>query len=87
LGRVLGLEDIRITPRRPVPACIVERRFAEPIARAEDIQGTLALLMAKAGALLEQRGEGGRAFEASFFRADGAVRRIAVETGRPTRDP
>ncbi|MFX6899717.1 hypothetical protein ABTH92_21325, partial [Acinetobacter baumannii] len=41
----------------------------------------------KAGALLEQRGEGGRAFEASFFRADGAVRRIAVETGRPTRDP
>ncbi|MBN8940734.1 MAG: DNA polymerase Y family protein [Rhizobiales bacterium] len=87
LGRVLGLEDIRITPRRPVPACIVERRFAEPIARAEDIQGTLALLMAKAGALLEQRGEGGRAFEASFFRTDGAVRRIAVETGRPTRDP
>ncbi|WP_342778666.1 DNA polymerase Y family protein [Phreatobacter stygius] len=86
LRRVLGAEDIRITPCRPVPACIVEQRFAEPIARAEDIEGTLAALMARAGALLEQRGEGGRAFEASFFRADGAVRRIAVETGRPVRD-
>jgi protein ImuB len=86
LRQVRGLEDIRITPRRPVPACIVERRFAEPIGRAEDIEATLALLMAKAAEILEQRGEGGRAFEASFFRADGAVRRIGVETGHPTRD-
>ncbi len=28
-----------------------------------------------------------RKVEAVFFRADGAVRRIAVETGRPVRDP
>lgn len=86
LQRALGQEDIRITPRRPVPACIVERRFAEPIGRADDIEAALAMLMRRAAALLEQRGEGGRAFEASFFRTDGIVRRIMVETGRPERD-
>lgn len=87
LRRTLGLEDVRIVPRRPLPACIAERRFAEPIGRAEDVEGALAMLVDDVALMLEARGEGGRAFEASFFRADGAVRRIAVETARPSRDP
>jgi protein ImuB len=37
--------------------------------------------------VLEKRGEGARCLEAVFFRADGAVRRIAIETGAPTREP
>jgi len=37
--------------------------------------------------VLERRGEGARRLEAAFFRADGEVRRIAVETGAPTREP
>jgi protein ImuB len=86
LRRTLGREMGPVTPRRLVPACSVERRFPEPIARAEDIEATLAELVAEAAGLLMQRREGGRAFEASFFRADGAVRRIAVETGRPARE-
>lgn len=86
LKRARGQEDIRITPCRPVPACIVERRFAEPIGRTDDIEAALAMLLRRAALLLEQRGEGGRAFEASFFRTDGIIRRIAVETGRPVRD-
>jgi protein ImuB len=84
--RVRGLEDIRITPRRPPPDCIVEQRFPEPIARMEDIEGTLVCLVVEAAGLLEQRGKGGRAFEAVFYRTDGLVRRIAVETVRPLRD-
>jgi protein ImuB len=86
LRRTLGREAGLVTPRRLVPACSVEQRFAEPIARTEDIEATLADLVARAADLLMQRREGGRAFEASFFRADGAVRRIAVETGRPARE-
>ncbi len=87
LHRILGFEDLRLTPRRALPECIVERRFAEPIARNSDVEGALLSLMEKIVAMLEQRGEGGRAFEASFFRADGAVRRLLVETGQPSRDP
>ncbi|MDQ0512037.1 protein ImuB [Angulomicrobium amanitiforme] len=86
LNRTLGHEDIRIVPRRPLPAAIAERRFAEPIARAEDIEATLALLVDDLALMLEARGEGGRAFEAAFFRADGAVRRLTIETARPSRD-
>lgn len=86
LARVLGREDRRITPFRPLPACVVEQIFAEPIARSSDIEATLQLLVTRAAAILETRGEGGRAFEASFFRSDGAVRRIDVGTGRPSRD-
>jgi protein ImuB len=37
--------------------------------------------------VLESRGEGARMLVASFFRADGQVRRIAIETGKPLRDP
>lgn len=86
LRRMLGQEDIRIRPRRALPAIAVERRFAEPIGRTEDIEATLEGLTREAIEVLASRGEGGRAFEASFFRADGAVFRLAVETGRPSRD-
>jgi protein ImuB len=86
LRRVLGREDIRITPRRPLPACVVDRPFSEPIARVEDVERTLGELVGEAACILEQRGEGGRMFEASFFRTDGAVRRITVATGRASRD-
>lgn len=87
LRRTLGLEDQRITPLRPPPAYIFEQRFAEPIAHAEQIERSLFLLIGRAAKQLEDAGQGGRAFEANFFRTDGAARRIAVATGRPSRDP
>lgn len=87
LERVLGRDDAPISPRRPVPDFLAEQRFAEPIARHETILGVVAGLAGEVGALLERRGRGGRRFEAAFFRTDGAVARIAVETGRPLRDP
>jgi len=86
LDHVRGRAKATLQPHRPIPVCTAERRFAEPIARAEDIEATLAGLTAEATDALGQRREGGRLFEASFFRADGAVRRIAVESGRATRD-
>ncbi|HVY87980.1 MAG TPA: DNA polymerase Y family protein [Hyphomonadaceae bacterium] len=87
LRRVLGSVEPPFTPRRIVPTLWAERRFAEPIGRAEDVEAVLADLGREATEKLVERREGGRVFEASFFRADGAVRRIAIETGRPMRDP
>lgn len=86
LARVLGETDHPLSPDRPAPELMIERRFADPIARSEDIDATLAGLARGLSRQLERHGLGGRRFEASFFRADGAVRRIAVASGRPVRD-
>lgn len=87
LARVLGEEDIRIVPRRALPALRVMRRFAEPVARTDHVLTALADLAAEAEERLRERGEGGRCFVARLFRSDGDVRRLAIETGAPARDP
>lgn len=87
LARVLGEEDVRITPRRVPPALFVMRRFAEPIAATGYVLATLEALAREAQTALRERGEGGRRFAASLFRSDGETRRLFIETGTPTRDP
>ena len=87
LARLLGHEDVRITPRRAPPEIEVEARFAEPVAQTEAVLATLAELVGKAGIRLSERGVGGRSFAAALFRSDGHVARLAIETGQPTRDP
>lgn len=87
LHRLQGILPAPLTPRRAAPMLWVERRFAEPIGRIEHIEAALAELVHEACTRLFETREGGRVFEASFHRADGAVRRIHVETGRPVRDP
>ena len=64
-----------------------ERRFAEPIARTEQVLQVLVDLMTEAAAVLQEQRMGGRRWEARLFRADGHVHGLRVETGRPTRDP
>lgn len=86
LRRVMGLAETPLTPLRVVPDVWVERRFFEPIGRTEDIEAVLHELAQEAGARLAERREGGRIFEASFYRTDGAIRRVLIETGRPMRD-
>lgn len=85
LTRILGREDARVTPLRPLPDCMVERRFAEPFLDLAAIEAVLRPLIAEAMGLLEKRGQGGRAFEARFFRTDGVVRALYFETGAPSR--
>jgi protein ImuB len=87
LQRTLGREDIRITPLRAPPAMVAERHFPEPLADMDSLLGVLLRLAGDVAGMLERSAEGGRSFEAVFFRADGAVRRIAVETGAPLREP
>ena len=87
LACLLGEEDVRIVPRRGLPAISVEARFAEPVARTDDALATIADLAGQAAAALTERALGGRRFEAALYRSDGHVARLAIETGSPTRDP
>ena len=87
LAGLVGLVHHPISPRRRVPAVLAERIFCEPVSRRDAIEATLAALLTDLAAILERRGEGGRLFEAVFYRVDGFVRRIAVATTRPNRDP
>jgi protein ImuB len=83
LDQALGRADVPISPRKPVPDYLVERRFAEPVATDAVITATLVALAGTLMPLLEQHGAGTRRLEAAFFRTDGAVRTIVVETGQP----
>jgi protein ImuB len=87
LMRVLGEENIGITPRRAARSCTAERRFAEPVTDVESALATLGRLAGQVAESLERRGEGGRAFEAGFYRTDGEVAQLWVETGQPVRAP
>ncbi len=86
LDRTLGRAASPISPRNPMPDCMAERRFAEPVTSDEMIETTLLALAASLGGMLEKRGLGARMVSASFFRVDGKMRRIEVETAQPTRD-
>ncbi|WP_375307818.1 DNA polymerase Y family protein [Bradyrhizobium sp. A11] len=83
LAHALGQGDAPISPRKPLPDYIVEKRFAEPIATDTMIAMTLSRLADTLIASMEKQGKGARRLEAAFFRTDGVVRAIMVETGRP----
>jgi protein ImuB len=82
LEQALGQGDAPISPRKPLPEYIVEKRFAEPVATEAVISATLAGLARTLVVAMERQGKGARRLEASFFRTDGAVRIVTVETGQ-----
>jgi protein ImuB len=87
LDHALGQAEKPISPRITLPDYSAERIFAEPLVAEDAILETLRGLAASLAALLAERGEGARRLEATFFRADGKVRRIAVATASPIRHP
>ena len=87
LDRALGREAEPLQPRTPVAPYVAEQRFAEPIAREDDVLHVIEKLALRLAPMLERRGEGARKVELALFRTDGVVRRIAVATSRPLRDP
>ena len=86
IRRILGEEESPLIPRVIAPPMRAERRFAEPVARTDFALEVLGELAGEAMNALAQAGEGGRRFEARFFRSDGQVLRLAIETGQPSRD-
>ncbi|WP_423867311.1 Y-family DNA polymerase [Bradyrhizobium sp.] len=83
LEQALGQSDAPISPRKPAPDYIVEKRFAEPVATDGVISATLSRLAGMLVKAMAQQGKGARRLEAQFFRTDGAVRTILVDTGQP----
>jgi protein ImuB len=86
LDQALGREEESIVPRLPLPSYLVEQRFPEPIAREEDVLGTIRHLASELARVLERRGAGARRLQAALFRTDGKVQRIEIGTGEPVRD-
>lgn len=86
LDAALGRAEVPISPRRPLPAYRAERRFAEPVTAEETLLSAVKTLAGRLAKNLEERGEGARMLQAVFFRADGSVRSLVVETGVPLRD-
>jgi protein ImuB len=83
LEQALGQSDAPISPRKPLPDYIVEKRFAEPVATEAVISATLSGLAGMLVTAMAQQGKGARRLEARFFRTDGVVRTIRVDTGQP----
>ena len=83
LEQALGQGDAPISPRKPLPDYIVEKRFAEPVATEAVVAATLSRLAGMLVLAMDRQGKGARRLEAQFFRTDGAVRAIAVDTGQP----
>lgn len=86
LRHLLGEAAKPMIPLVPLAPIFAERRFAEPVARTEYALAVLGELAAEAARQMEKSGEGGRRFEAIFFRSDGLTRMLSVETSQPTRD-
>ncbi len=86
LARILGEQDIRISPFRCSAPFVADRILLEPISTSEDIERVLSDLLVDVADQLDQRGQGGRSFEAAFYRIDGLTRRVVVQTSRPLRD-
>ena len=87
LDGLMGRAKSPITPRFEAPAYVMERRFAEPISRMEDVRGVIAELAVDLCAMLDLHAEGARQLEASLFRVDGVALGIAASASRPLRDP
>ena len=90
LDQALGREDEPITPRLPVPAVVAEQRFAEPIAREDDVLGTIEHLAQRARrACWSGAAKARGCLQVALFRTDGKVhphrgrhRRAAARSAR-----
>jgi protein ImuB len=87
LEQALGQGDAPISPRKPLPDYIVEKRFAEPVATEGVISATLSRLAQMLVVAMDRQGKGARRLEADFFRTDGVVYAITVDTGQPVTRP
>jgi protein ImuB len=87
LDQAAGRLDEPISPRRPVPALIVERRLVEPILSETDVLQVVQSLAEGLAQGLDRRGEGARGLDLALYRVDGKVERLSVGTSRPLRDP
>ena len=87
LDVLLGRARDPISPRFEAPPFVAERRFADGIARREDIEATILALAHDLCGLLARHGEGARRLDVALYRVDGVVKHLFAGTSRPLRDP
>jgi protein ImuB len=87
MDQALGQVEEAISSRLPVPELMAERKLAEPIGRAEDIEILIERLARRLCDDMEKRGAGARNIDLALFRMDGKVVRLGVGTSSPVRDP
>lgn len=86
LGRLFGGEPETFKSLHEPPRFSARIGWAEPIGRTEDIAAAIGDLAARLAGELERAVAGARACELLLFRVDGEVARLAMSTGRPSRD-
>jgi protein ImuB len=86
LAQALGERAEPISPRRPAPAYLARRVFAEAIIEAEAIVQALETLVAGLCRELEAASAGARRIELTCYRVDGSLERLQLGTSRPSRD-
>ncbi|MFZ1107114.1 MAG: DNA polymerase Y family protein [Rhodomicrobium sp.] len=86
LDKAMGLAPEAIEFLQP-PTPFVERmRFAEPVSAPEDLERVAHKLLHGLCVRLQAKRQGGKLFEASFFRSDGGVATQSIKTALPVRD-
>jgi protein ImuB len=83
---IAGDAQLHLTPERVAPPVMAEQVFPEPLLHQQAIDGCLSFLLSHVAHQLTTRARGGHVFAAQFFRVDGRVVTLRVETSKPTRD-
>ncbi|MCB1473615.1 MAG: DNA polymerase Y family protein [Rhodobiaceae bacterium] len=86
LDELCGLRGEPVTPRKPPPAFMAERAFAEPMLLLEGLLDCVYRLLGHLAQSLERAGEGARVLRFSFYRVDGSLTLRTLATSRPNRD-
>ncbi len=87
LRQALGLTPEVLSPLAPVPPHVARRVFAEPVMTAAPLARGLEKLAGGLCRRLESEALGARRLELTVYRVDGSLRRLALGTSRPSRDP
>jgi protein ImuB len=85
LDQATGEAPETIDPIRPATPATVERVFAGPVARLEEIRLTVRALVAELSEVLEQREGGARELDLRLDRIDAEPLRLTVGLSRPSR--
>ncbi len=87
LDQALGRMEEPLSPLSPPQQLWARRRFAEPIATADDIRAATASLLDTLCRRLAAEGQGARRLELTLYRVDGTPVAARIGTARPSREP
>lgn len=87
LDALYGKSRQPISPISPPPALYLPLRLSEPLSDQAMVENQLVVLAKDFFQRLEKLGLGSLALAIGFFRVDGHIENLMIETGRPLIDP